>query len=540
MLTLKYALRNVSRSKGRSILIGIIIVIIAFSVCIGLCIRQSAADAKEAALEDLTITAQISVDREAAMKAGRGGQPPGEGTFDKDAMRDAMGTALTLEELQVYATAESVQNFYYTLSASVNGSGSLEAYSTSSETEDTTDEGFGGKGGMAMANSGDFVLTGYSSDDAMTEFVDGTCTMTDGAVFQEGTSEAVCIVSDELAEYNNLVVGDSIKIASTEDETDTYKLKIVGIYNNSQASAWAGDMGLMGGFGGGRGGKGFTDPANYIYCSYPTLAAITEKYDTISGTLNGTYVLGDLSAYESFQQEVVELGLSDEYTVSSSDLTMYEQSAQPLENLAKFAGYFLFVILLIGAIILIVLNIFATRERKYEIGVLTAIGMKKNQVAKLFLTEILVITLAGVLVGGSIGAVSSVPVTNALLSSQIEAQQEQMGRRDGNFGREFGGMEGQPPEEISSDSSESAGEESASDENTGSQSVPPEIPEGDSERGGMRGAFGNYITEVSSSVNLIVLLELLGSCILLALVGGMVSVIAIMRYEPLQILANRD
>ena len=99
MLTLKYALRNVSRSKGRSILIGIIIVIIAFSVCIGLCIRQSAADAKEAALENLTITAQISVDRETAMKAGRGGQPPGEGTFDKDAMRDAMGTALTLEEL---------------------------------------------------------------------------------------------------------------------------------------------------------------------------------------------------------------------------------------------------------------------------------------------------------------------------------------------------------------------------------------------------------------------------------------------------------
>ena len=84
MLTLKYALRNVSRSKGRSILIGIIITIIAFSVCIGLCIRQSAADAKEAALEEMTIMAQISVDREAAMSAGRGGGMPGEGGFDRD------------------------------------------------------------------------------------------------------------------------------------------------------------------------------------------------------------------------------------------------------------------------------------------------------------------------------------------------------------------------------------------------------------------------------------------------------------------------
>lgn len=45
------------------------------------------------------------------------------------------------------------------------------------------------------------------------------------------------------------------------------------------------------------------------------------------------------------------------------------------------AGYFLIVILAIGAIVLIVLNIFNIRERKYEVGVLTAIGMKKSRVA---------------------------------------------------------------------------------------------------------------------------------------------------------------
>lgn len=530
MLTWKYALRNVSRSKGRSILIGIIIIIIAFSVCIGLCIRQSAVDAKEAALEDITVTAQISVDREAAMEKGRGGQPPGEGEFDREAMREAMGTALTLEEMQGYAEAESVQNFYYTMTASVNGSGSLEAYSTT-ESDDSdsssTSDPFGGRGGMDMGSSGDFAITGYSSDDAMTDFVDGTCTIEDGEVFEEGTSDNVCIISNELAEYNGLKVGDTIKIASVDDEDDTYKLEIVGIYSNSQVSAQAGGMGMMGGMGKG-GMRGFTDPANNIYTSYQTLAAITEKYDSITGMTNGTYVLGDLAGYEAFEKEVKAMGLSDEYTVSSTDLTMYEQSARPLENLAKFAGYFLIVILVIGAIILIVLNIFATRERKYEIGVLTAIGMKKERVARLFMSEILIIALAGVIVGGAIGAVSSVPVTNALLSSQIAAQQEQMGQRDGNFGREFGGMQGQPP-----------GEQGELPDGMEEGETPPEIPEGEEGRdfGGM---FGNYITEVSSAVNLVVLLELLAACVALAIVGGMVSVIAIMRYEPLQILANRD
>ena len=38
-------------------------------------------NAKEAALEEMTITAQISVDREAAMSAGRGGGMPGEGVI---------------------------------------------------------------------------------------------------------------------------------------------------------------------------------------------------------------------------------------------------------------------------------------------------------------------------------------------------------------------------------------------------------------------------------------------------------------------------
>ena len=65
--------------------------------------------------------------------------------------------------------------------------------------------------------------------------------------------------------------------------------------------------------------------------------------------------------------EVNEMGLSDDYTVSSSDLTSYEESLQPLQHLSEYAGYFLMVILAIGAVILIVLHIFAIRERRCEI-----------------------------------------------------------------------------------------------------------------------------------------------------------------------------
>ena len=531
MYIFKNAIRNIIRSKGRSILIGIIVTIIALSMCIGLSIRQAASNAKEEALADLNITATISPDREAAMEKGMGEAPDSSessGGFDKSAMMEAMNESLSLEELQKYAEADSVKSFYYTMSASVNAAGDLEAYSTTEDTEsdtsadsstaDSDQNSMGGGRGMRMTSS-DFSIVGYSSDESMTDFVNGTCTITNGAVFEAGTSDSVCIISDELATYNSLAVGDVIQVSNPNNEEETYSLEIVGIYTNSQSSATA--------MSGGMGKGGFVDPANYIYTSYNTLSTIVDDSATantdgdvsaISGTTNGTYVLGDMDAYEAFQSEVADLGLEDGYAVSSSDLTSYEQSAQPLENLAKFAGYFLIVILIIGAIILVVLNIFSTRERKYEIGVLAAIGMKKSKVAKQFVMEIMVIALAGVIVGGAIGAAVSVPVTNSLLASQIEASQENSNDRNAAFGRSFN-EGGQTSDDTSSE-------------------APSDVPSDSGDKVTAPGA--NYITSVSSAVNVTVLLELLVACIFLAMIAGTVSVVAIMRYEPLQILANRD
>ena len=95
--------------------------------------------------------------------------------------------------------------------------------------------------------------------------------------------------------------------------------------------------------------------------------------------------------YNSFDSQARELGLDEVYTISSADINAYEQSLIPLNNLSTMAGYFLIVVIAIGALVLIILNIFSVRERKYEVGVLTAIGMKKWKVATQFIVEILII-----------------------------------------------------------------------------------------------------------------------------------------------------
>ncbi|OLR54912.1 hypothetical protein BHK98_01730 [Hornefia porci] len=519
MFTIRNAMRNIARSKGRSLLIGIIVTIIALSVCIGLCIRQSSASARKAALENLSITAQISLDREQMMKNAQGSS----GSFDKSKLA---GSQLSLTQLKKYAKASAVKSFYYTLSAAADGAGGLEAYSTSSSSSSSSSSGSsgsGGKSGPGGMTQGEFTVTGYSSDEAMTEFVSGTYKITSGKMFTEGTDEMVCVISSELAKYNDLSVGDTIKIANPDKSSETYKLKIVGIYTNSRSSAEAAQQG---------GRMNAVDPANNILTSYNTLNKIVKasaaKYSgssttAISGNLNGTYVLGTMANYEKFKTQVEELGLSDKYTVSSQDLESYERSAQPLTQLAKFAGYFLIVILAVGAVILIVINIFSTRERKYEIGVLTAIGMKKRNVAKLFVTEILIIALAGVIVGGTVGSVASVPVTKALLSSQIASQQSRSSDMKQAFGRDNNG--GGPSEAQQSQNS------SGSSDTSGSSGT-------NSKSQAQSNAFS--VSDISGSVNVTVLLELLIACVALAMLAGTVSVVAIMRYEPLQILSSRD
>ncbi len=546
MYIIKNAFKCIGRSRGRNILIGVIVFVIAVSACIGLSIRQAAENAKSDTLDGLTITATISFDRQKAMNdimsgsenggLSEGGRP----SFDRDKFAGFMGesSSLTLDEYKKYAQAESVKDFYYSISSSFDGNDDFSPVSNdvSSDDEETSDtiESNRGPGGFfqppddkrnqMMGAQSDFTVIGYSSESAMTSFIDGTATIATGAVFTEGTEAAECIISQELANYNSIAVGDTITLENPNNEDENYEFTVVGIYTDSSSNESS--FSIM--------GATSTDPANKIYTSYNALQTIldasSENSETVTddntgrefsteikSSLSATYVLSDVDSYNKFTEEVRTLGLSENYIVSSSDISSYESSLVPLETLSKLAGYFLIVVLLIGAIILIVLNIFNIRERKYEIGVLTAMGMKKFKVALQFLTEIFVVTIIAVIIGVGVGGVSSVPVTNALLENQVAAESNQYNKIEENFGR--------PGNMIPN--------------NMG----PGNIPQMQNDR--PDNFFGStevaeYISEIDEAMNLTVVFQMLGIAMLLTIVSGAVSMLFIMRYDPLRILANRD
>ncbi len=531
MYIVKNALRSLSRSRGRSILIGIIVLVIAISACIGLSIRAAADSTREEALSGMSVTATISFDRQSMM-----GNMAGGGGFDKNQFAEMLGgaSALTLEEYQKYAAAPTVKDFYYTVTTSLNGSDNIEAVSTDGssgsggeldgELDGGTEDfggglGIGGFGGGRpdMMSSGDFSLVGYSKESAMTSFISGEAAITDGVVFTEGTSAYDCIISEELAAYNSISVGSVITLTNPQNEEESYELTVVGIYSDSSSNS---------GFQMMRG----SDPANSIYMSYNALNSIisasmsnedtdADAETALVGTLSATYSFANTDDYYQFEADVRELGLSDTYAVSSADLTSFENSLVPLNTLSTMAGWFLIIILIIGAIILTVINIFNIRERKYEIGVLMAIGMRKSKVALQFLTEIFAVTLVAVVIGIGVGAVSAVPVTNALLANQIESSNSQADRVEQGFGR--GDMPDMGGGNMGGMQKPSGGKFEAI--------------------GGIFGDFAaDYVSEIDSAMNLTVVLQMLGIAILLTLAAGATSILFVMRYEPLKILSNRD
>lgn len=560
MYVLKNALKSITRNKLRNILIGIIVLIISISACVSLSIREAAEAAKEDTLSDLQVTGTISFNRQKAMEEMKKSSSSSSGSkssssstktdrskFDFDVLQ---GSSLSLSDYKKYAKAlKSGDSYYYSGAVSLNATGKILPYGTS-EDDDSSSSSTNSKsnsnsgnmqppgdnnnnnnnnsntqnnqGGMGhqpfQVNQGDFSITGYSSYKAMLSMFgdDGSYKITKGKMFDETSNALECIISNELATYNSLKVGDTIKLANPNYEKETYKLKIVGIYKNSDSSSEENNRFQM------------NDPANNIYMNYNAFTKIikasakanhkmtdsdgNKTSAKLTENLAFTYTFKSVDNYNSFAKKVYKLGLSDDYTVNSNDLQQYENSLLPLQTLSQTAIWFFIIVLAVGGVILITLNIFNLRERKYEVGVLTAIGMKKAKVALQFVTEIFIVTFIALIIGTSVGAAVSVPVTNTLLANQIQSSQSTGNNVKENFGFKNDDNNGTPPDNNGGPMGKMFGQSKAQ----------------------------NYVDSVNSATNLFVVMELVLVGLFLTIIASLAALISIMRYEPLKILSNRS
>lgn len=530
MYILKNAFINISRNKGRNILIAIVVIVIAAACSITLAIRNSADKIVTAYENKYPIEVSIGMNRETLNNSFK------ENAGSQEEMIESFNSikSLTKDEVELYGNSTYVSSYSYTYSISVNAKDITEATdslvkeTTKTEIETSTKTeiyerpnggNFNGgpngerpnNGGTTEKNTktekkttttiienirnekaskGAFTLTGYNSFEAMSDFISGNYTITDGAVSEDFTSNT-CVISEELATLNELAVGDIITIVSPYDEDITYELEITGIYKeNSEASS---DMSSM-----------FTSSANTIITNVTVAEAITSLDEKIVPTVTPTYILTDSKVLEPFETEVTEKGLSEYFTLSNN-IEEVESATKSIISVKTFATTFLLITLIIGAVVLLVINMINIRERKYEIGVLRTIGMKKTLVIFQFVFELLIVSIIGLLIGAGIGSVCSVKVANNLLASEIENAEADYESINENFG---GTMPGHNRDMM------------------------------------MNNKYGivqiEKIDSMDAIVDFKVLLQLLGIGVSLTIISSISACIAIARFSPLTILKERS
>ncbi len=409
MYILKNAWISIVRNKGRNILIGIIILIIASCATITLAIKNTANDLIDSYVSAYDKEVTIGFDRSSMMKDLDMGDPNG-----REEVKERFNSIvnLSLDDIEKYADSDYINDYYYTYSIGLNGQ-SIE------KAEAETNNNFGRKD--KINSQTDFTLTGYSNIDAMSEFIEGTYVMEEIAdnAWDIAFDGDYVFINSELASYNNLKLNDKITLVS--EDSKTYEFQVIGIFKENEDSGEP-NMSM------------FSNSVNTIVTNTESLVKITSSNTNVKGDIHPTFIINDYNDVDKLQTEFYEKGLDESYILETNE-EIANAGVSSVKNVNSFATTFLVITLIIGGVVLFVINMINIRERKYEIGVLRTIGVSKFKLTMQFVSELLIVALVSLLIGMGIGTVSAKGVSNSLLANEISNSQNKSDEINKNFGR---------------------------------------------------------------------------------------------------------
>ncbi|WP_282173296.1 ABC transporter permease [Cytobacillus firmus] len=422
---LKRAFLSVKARKGKSILQIFVFTVICVLVLAGLSIQTAAEKSGDLARQklgaDVTLQADMEKLREQAMSEQQSGR-------ERVRFQSVPVPLDAAEELASYDQIKGY-NFY---SSTTGLASDFEPIESESAASDTSDEGSKGQepgrgipGGMMQ---GDVSLQGVAFTDSVAEFMDGTSSIVEGTgITEDHIGKNVTLIEQTLAEENELGVGDKITVTNPRDETAVMELEVIGIYQTASAgSDQAMDFTAL-------------NPYNKLYLPYTAAAALkgADYENTIDSAI---YYIDDPAEMQSFiDQAKAESGIDFETFKLDADDRLYQQMVGPIENVAGFSKNIVYLVSIAGAIILGLIVMMSIRERKYEMGVLLAIGEKRWKLAGQFMAEILVVAVLSLGIATASGNVVASQLGDQLLNQEL-ASAEQTNSPESFRGRGMGGF----------------------------------------------------------------------------------------------------
>lgn len=403
MYIFKNALKNLARNKGRNILLGVIMIAILSCVAISVVINTTSGEIIKDYKNRFGSEVFIQPDLEKIMeKAQKDGRESIESISPKYDLLEKLSKSEYLKETIFIAS-------YGGYSDKLKSLDQDEYEKNNKNSSNTRVAVAGGKERSENAKESNLTINGGLNSAGLEEFKKSDRKVTDGNM---PTKDGEAIVSEDFAKLNNLKVGDTFKVQNPDnpDKYDPLELTISGIYYDGTESQ---DYGFK---------HPMMNRKNEIITTFDTLKAYKVKTDN-DLIVEAKFFLKDPDLLSEFNEEAHKLGLNNLYDVST-DSQSYDEIVKPVEGLQKVANIFMILVLCFGGSILILISILGIRERKYEIGVLRAMGMKKGKVALGLIFETLSTIAISLVVGLSIASLSAQSISNVLLKSQIEAQNQ--------------------------------------------------------------------------------------------------------------------
>lgn len=456
MYILQNALKNVARNKGRNILIAAIIFAIIATTVVTLIINNTTSGIIDDYKTRFGSQIKISVDfNKWRASGGQTGRLP----------------QITPQQSLDFANSEYIKDYVMKVQTGV-----------ASENLVGKDAG---RTGNTISDSNSRIMPQFNLMNLFLDFETGMRGIADGRMVE---NDGECLISQEFAEINHLAVGDNIELLSSMTNSEDgsyrnakYELTVVGIYYDLTDEYSGIEVSMA-------------NRRNEVLTTTATLfAPILENETGLSVTT--TYFLKNPSMLSNFEAEVRSKGLSEFLTVET-DEDGYNKIVGPVEGLKGISVTFMVIVLVLGAVILILLSTIAIRERKYEIGVLRAMGMKKGKVALGLWFEMVAITCVCLCIGLIVGTLIAQPVSDMLLAGQVAAANASGGVPVGS------------------------------------------IPSADASSL-LAGSLSTLDT-LDVSLGLKTVLEIVGISLLLASVAGLAAISKITKYEPIKILMERN
>ena len=250
-------------------------------------------------------------------------------------------------------------------------------------------------------------------------FLSGRFELVDGKHITDDMSNGV-IISKELADRNNLKVGDTVTgIYYPENNTPAVDMEIVGLFDIVADKDDAVNM---------YDDSSYYDYSNYVFCSMEAAKGLIKGWgEDGDGISEAYYYVSDAAQLDSVIKEVQ--GISsvnwNNYKITSND-EVYQNISSSLSDTGTLITTLIIVITVVSMVLIILILSMSVRSRKREMGILLAVGIAKPSVILQYILETALIAvvafplayLSSRQVAGTLGTLFGKAAENVVVTSQ--------------------------------------------------------------------------------------------------------------------------